>query len=929
MNTQTVFEIIAVVLGICLVIAIIIGLFAYVVTPVFKGIGRAIVHVFTFIADEIGDMLRLVGGTATAIVFVPLTLLSVLIGRWSRAAHYGRAISGEVSAVGSSLYRLVIGNPARLLCLTALTDGLERRLPEAIAQAPGPDRPNVKRLGQFEGYTIVGSLPGGGSGGKLFIATPDDLKQAAFARQGHAELGQVVIKTFSLHDGSSLPQIVRESRALEAAKKLGLVLDHELTNERFFYVTKYVPGESLGLVTQRLHAQTGGSGLSRTQLATVMGLAGDLLLTLRRYHEGGLWHKDVKPDNIIVGAGARPSAHLVDFGLVTPLRSGMTLTTHGTEYFRDPELVRLALKGVKVHQVDGAKFDLYAAGAVLFSMIENSFPAHGGLSQVTKPCPDALRWVVRRAMTDYEKRYPSAAAMLADLEIMQRAADPFEVKPADLPSVRGGQDELQAMPSETPVMIRAAASVVPALAAPLPAMAATSVAATPIGTPSSKPRLRVTNWWSGRYETDTGPVVVPAEPGTAQAKAPEAVQKIIEQPVQAAAEVGRRSAVEQLASARQRAREARARATQRASSRRGVRRQAGASSPDRGVEVALLLAVLVPAGIIAVLATTNWTKSRGPRPDPETRALVPIDLSELADREGAEQAEGQGRRDSAPGFRFEGFKALASRGMGEPRRPGLHVPPGPHTPLGARVPPGPHRPPGPRHEPEARPINGELTIDEIGRAAKVIETLVREGRLAIANPVKNGTGTSQETNDSIGRQLIRLMQSAQAMRMAGEALELEPDHERDGRALNRAYVLFVSDLTPPIDPETEARLTKAVDQLRMQGLGALGAFPLNPAVGAALESERALATRLKARVGLEPINSSTSAESIGAWIDEPDEVVGVIWVVPGGAAGRDGVYLFGPGAVADPARADAKLIEDWHAVRRALVAEPEPAMRGR
>ena len=121
----------------------------------------------------------------------------------------------------------------------------------------------------------------------------------------------------------------------------------------------------------------------------------------------GLWHKDVKPDNIIVHDDR---AHLVDLGLVTPMRSAMTLTTHGTEYFRDPEMVRLALKGVKVHQVDGAKFDIYAVGAVLYSIIENSFPAHGGLSQVSKRCPESLRWVIRRSMTDYDKRYTLGAA---------------------------------------------------------------------------------------------------------------------------------------------------------------------------------------------------------------------------------------------------------------------------------------------------------------------------------------------------------------------------------------------------------------------------------------------------------------------------------------------------------------------------------------
>ena len=59
----------------------------------------------------------------------------------------------------------------------------------------------------------------------------------------------------------------------------------------------------------------------------MLGYAIDLVRTLDRYHGEGLWHKDVKPDNIIIHDGA---AHLVDFGLVSSLRSAMTLTTHGT-----------------------------------------------------------------------------------------------------------------------------------------------------------------------------------------------------------------------------------------------------------------------------------------------------------------------------------------------------------------------------------------------------------------------------------------------------------------------------------------------------------------------------------------------------------------------------------------------------------------------
>ncbi|MEX2217499.1 MAG: hypothetical protein WD749_01960 [Phycisphaerales bacterium] len=433
------------------VLAVIMAVLAavFLVVPVFKGLAWLVRQLARFVFGEIGDALRIVGALVTQLVFLPLVIVNILIGRWSAAAHYGRAVSAECKVAGAAVYRMVIGHPARLLCLTALTDGIEKRIPAAMAAAPGADAPSIRRAGQFEGYTIVGSLPGGGSGGKLYVAEPDPIRRAAFERAGQHEVRQVVIKTFSLRDGSSLPQIVRESRALDAAKRLGLVLDHELTDERFFYVMRYVPGESLSLVTQRLHAAAGSDGLDAGGLGTAMGYGSDLLRTLDAYHRGGLWHKDVKPDNIIVGGAGvppagehtpRPTAHLVDFGLVTPLRSAMTLTTHGTEYFRDPEMVRLALKGVKVDQVNGAKFDVYAAGAVLFSIVENSFPAHGGLSQITRRCPEALRWVVRRGMAEYEKRYATAGEMLADLEYIRRAADPSAVKPFELPSMRPGAE---------------------------------------------------------------------------------------------------------------------------------------------------------------------------------------------------------------------------------------------------------------------------------------------------------------------------------------------------------------------------------------------------------------------------------------------------------------------------------------------------------
>ncbi len=408
------------------------------------GLGWAIGRVFSFIATVLGrigsfikgmasDTLRVIGGGLTAVFFVPFIVSNIALGRWSRANHYGKAFEREAVGVGTSLYRLVIGHVGRLLGLTSLTDGIERRIPEAMARAPGPDTPRG-RPDAFEGYTVVGSLPSGGSGAKLYLAKPLPDKLTQLQRGGRVVAEKVVIKSFSLADGSTMPQIVRESRALEAARNMGLVLEHELGATRFHYVMPYVPGDDLTLVTQQLHDKSGAEGLKGRQLGLAIEYIADLLQTVQRFHSAGLWHKDIKPSNIIVSSGR---VHLVDLGLTTPLHSAMTLTTHGTEYFRDPELVRLALRGVKVQEVDGVKFDIYGTGAVLFSMLENGFPAHGSLSQIHKACPEALRWIVRRAMADMNKRYASATEMLADLRVVMNASDPYSVTPAALPSVSG------------------------------------------------------------------------------------------------------------------------------------------------------------------------------------------------------------------------------------------------------------------------------------------------------------------------------------------------------------------------------------------------------------------------------------------------------------------------------------------------------------
>lgn len=572
-------------------------------------------NIFRFIGAEVKDLLRFVSSVLASVLFAPLVVLSIVIGRWSASKHYAGSLMAELRGATRCVYRFFIGNPARLFGLGGALEGVERRVPEAMAAAPTRDKPSKKRVGMFEGYKIIGSLKGGGSGGKLYIAEPDEVKQAVFAKRKLGEVDQVVIKVFSLNDGSSLPQIVRESRALDAARQLGLVLEHEMSPERFYYVMRYVPGESLSVVTQRMHTLSPSGGLGDDELRQAMGYMNDLLVALDTYHNAELWHKDVKPDNIIVdGRGEGARAHLVDFGLVTPMRSAMTLTTHGTEYFRDPELVRQALRGVKVHQIDGSKFDVYAAGAVLYSIVENSFPAHGGLSQITKRCPEALRWITRRAMAEYDRRYPSAAAMLADLQVVIESEDAFALKPIDLPSVAQGdaaaEDLVESIPapewddSVQPDFARAAGTPVP-----------------PRGDANGRKRGRVgrprtnTDFWSGRYQVAGSPVAAPrkkrvkhkkgmvVEAGMGQGGP---YMKVNGEPVRRRPlrDPGdRRPAREQVKTARARAEQRRANAARRISearARRAGRKADYSNTPGAAVVFGGLLGLAVLFGLGAV-----------------------------------------------------------------------------------------------------------------------------------------------------------------------------------------------------------------------------------------------------------------------------------------------------------------------------------------
>ncbi|MCA8914017.1 MAG: hypothetical protein KDB90_01295 [Planctomycetes bacterium] len=279
-----------------------------------------------------------------------------------------------------------------------------------------------------EQYVVVDELPPGGSSARLYIVRKTE----------ESENGQLyVLKYFNLRAGGNLESVIRESQAAQLAQKMGLIIESKLGDAAFWYVMPYYHGETLtGGVLRNIKQARENDGLAGHYRIS-LGYVHQLLQIIAQYHEAGVFHKDIKPDNLIIN-GER--IYLVDIGLMTPLSSMSQLTTHGTEYFRDPEMVKLALEGREVREVDAAKFDVYSIGAVLFFALSGEFPTSGALSRLPREVPMATQWVVNRAMTGMHQRYSDARAMLTDVDYLSWAAAQGQldsVKPADLPSFKG------------------------------------------------------------------------------------------------------------------------------------------------------------------------------------------------------------------------------------------------------------------------------------------------------------------------------------------------------------------------------------------------------------------------------------------------------------------------------------------------------------
>ncbi|NJC72410.1 diguanylate cyclase [Planosporangium thailandense] len=249
---------------------------------------------------------------------------------------------------------------------------------------------------------------------------------------------------------SSTVDVDRALAALRREAALLACVDHPLL-PRIFDVGRVDAGPYLlleliegGPLTQAL--RDGGLDEART-----LRLATDLAGPLAAVHRAGLVHRDVKPDNILLGADG--TARLIDFGLAA--RGGMPDdAVAGTLVYTAPEQT-----GMLKRPVDG-RSDLYALGAVLYECLTGVPPYQaddaGDLIRLhaTAPVPDVrtvrpdvsptfAAIIAKLLAKDPDDRYAGGEHLLADLERLR--AEPDAVFPPGATGSGGpadGEDRL-------------------------------------------------------------------------------------------------------------------------------------------------------------------------------------------------------------------------------------------------------------------------------------------------------------------------------------------------------------------------------------------------------------------------------------------------------------------------------------------------------
>lgn len=189
--------------------------------------------------------------------------------------------------------------------------------------------------------------------------------------------------------------------------------------------TEYIVMELIDGITLKQYMERRGLLNWRESLHFIT----QIMRALSHAHSRGIIHRDIKPQNIMVLRDG--SVRVTDFGIACLENSTQTLTQEalGSVHYISPEQAR----GDRTD----ARSDIYSSGVVLYEMLTGRLPFVGDSAvsvaiqhlssiplaprEIKEDIPEQLELICMKAMApDLERRYPSAEAMISDLEAFRK-----------------------------------------------------------------------------------------------------------------------------------------------------------------------------------------------------------------------------------------------------------------------------------------------------------------------------------------------------------------------------------------------------------------------------------------------------------------------------------------------------------------------------
>jgi serine/threonine-protein kinase len=287
--------------------------------------------------------------------------------------------------------------------------------PSAVPANSAADALTGTTVGRF---TISERLGSGGMG-QVYGAEDTTLKR------------QVAMKRMSAQANASESDRKRFLKEAQRASALnhpnvGAMYDVVEHEGELWLVMEYVEGETL---RRRM----------RQPISTeeFFAIAAQCCEGLQAAHEKGIIHGDIKPENIMIAPGNR--VKLLDFGVARrswnskpddATKSMETMSVSGgTPAYMAPEVL--------LQKPDDGRSDLFSLGLVFYEMLGGIQPFQTSSIATTvarivhdepsplKNVPGPIASVISHAMAkDPDRRYPSAAALLDDLRLVERGGKP-------------------------------------------------------------------------------------------------------------------------------------------------------------------------------------------------------------------------------------------------------------------------------------------------------------------------------------------------------------------------------------------------------------------------------------------------------------------------------------------------------------------------